>query len=197
MAISARCRASYQLSRLKWAPQKSCLMIWLVRAIGLVVVRGGGHVTNAEFETKQLSQFTDEPMVTIRDNAPLEAMNAKTVTEHHVRGIFSTLNLAGGDEMNHTRCSVCNCKNDIESIAILRHLGKTEDPVHCHFRVGSGRCLSKPCSPQRSGLTCWHVGQTRTNSATSCFMLVKEYWRATKLKVFRGLQCQRRIPVWH
>ena len=32
MAISARGRASYQLSPLKWATRRSCFMVWLVRS---------------------------------------------------------------------------------------------------------------------------------------------------------------------
>ena len=146
-------------------------------------------MTNAVFGAKQLPPFTGEARVTIRDDAPREALKAKNVREHQVRGVFSTLNLAGGDEKNHTRCSVGNGKNGVESLAILRHLGDTEDSVHADilpFPRGRGRGWSKPCSPRRSGLTCWQLGQTRTNSATSCFMLGKEYWRATKSKVFRG-----------
>ena len=57
-------------------------------------------------------------------------MKAKNVPEHHVRGVLRTLNVAGGDEMNHPRCSVGSCKNGIESIAISRHFGETGDPVH-------------------------------------------------------------------
>ena len=46
------------------APRRSCLE----------VVRGGGHVTNVG--AKQLPQFTGEARVTIRDDAPREAMKA-------------------------------------------------------------------------------------------------------------------------
>ena len=73
---------------------------------------------------------TGEARVTIRVDAPLEAMKAKTVPEHQVRGVFGTLNLAGGDELNQTRCSVGNGKNGVESLAISRHLVKAEDPAH-------------------------------------------------------------------
>ena len=52
----------------------------LREAIGLGVVRCGGHVTNDEFRAKQLPPFTGEARVTIRDDAPREAMKAKNVT---------------------------------------------------------------------------------------------------------------------
>ena len=32
-AICARVRASYQLSPMKWAPRKSCFMVWLRRSV--------------------------------------------------------------------------------------------------------------------------------------------------------------------
>jgi len=83
-------------------------------------------------------------------------------------------------------------QNCIQIIAIAQTQSIQKN---CHFTVGMGRGWSKPCSPRRSGLTCWHVGQTRTNSATSCFMLGNEYWRATTSKVFRGPQCPQSIPV--
>ena len=102
----------------------------LREAIGLGVVRRGGHVTNAEFRAEQLPPITGEARVTIRDDAPRKAMKAKNVPEHQVRGVFGTLNLASGDEMNHTRCSVGNGNNSSESLAVARHLGETEDPVH-------------------------------------------------------------------
>ena len=60
-------------------------------AIGLGVVRGGDHVTNVGFGAKQLPPCTGEARVTIRDDAPLEAMKAKNVPEHQVRGVFGTL----------------------------------------------------------------------------------------------------------
>ena len=48
-------------------------------AISQVVVRGGGHVTNAEFVAKQLPQFTGEARVTILNDAPREAIKATNV----------------------------------------------------------------------------------------------------------------------
>ena len=72
----------------------------LREALGLGVVRGEGHVTNAEFRAKQLPPFTGEARVTIGDDAPRKAMNARNVAKHHVRGVFGILILAGGDEMN-------------------------------------------------------------------------------------------------
>ena len=59
-------------------------------AIGLRVVRGGGHVTTAKFRAKQFPPVTGDARVTIRDDAPLEAMKAKNVLEHQVRGVFGT-----------------------------------------------------------------------------------------------------------
>ena len=32
--------------------------------------------------------------------------------------------------MNHTRCYVDNRKNGVASLAVARHLGEAEDPVH-------------------------------------------------------------------
>ena len=87
-------------------------------------------MTNVEFGAKQLPPFTGEARVTIGDDAPRKAMKAKTVPEHQVRGAFSTLNLASGDEMNHTRCSVGNGKNGSERLAVARRLVEAEDPVH-------------------------------------------------------------------
>ena len=89
-------------------------------------------MTNAEFRAEQLPPVTGEARVTIRDDAPREAMKAKNVPEHQVRGVFGTLILASGDEMNHTCCAVGNGKNGIESLAIARHLGETEDPVRIY-----------------------------------------------------------------
>ena len=123
MVISARGRASYQVSPLKWSPRKH-LLHGLVdafsKAIGLGRrVRGGGHVTNAVFGAKQLPPFTGEARVTIRDDAPREALKAKNVREHQVRGVFGTLSLTSGDKMNHTCCSVGNGKNGIEILSIF------------------------------------------------------------------------------
>jgi len=61
-------------------------------AIGLGLVRGGVHVTNAKFRAKQVPPLTGEARVAIRDDAPPEAMKAK----HQVRGVFGTFNLIGG-----------------------------------------------------------------------------------------------------
>ena len=113
----------------------------LREAIGLGVVRRGGHVTNAEFRAEQLPPVTGEAGVTIRDDAPRKAMKANNVPEHQVRGVFGTLILASGDEMNHTRCSVGNGKNSSESLAVARHLEETEVPVHTDrlpFPCGEG-----------------------------------------------------------
>ena len=105
------------------------------------MVRGGAHVTNAEFVATWLPPFTGEARVTIRYDAPPEAMKARNVPEHQVRGVFGALNLNGGNKMNHTRCLVCNGKNGIELLAISRHLWETEDPVptdRLPFQRGEG-----------------------------------------------------------
>ena len=88
-------------------------------------------MTNAKFRAKQLPSFTGEACVTIRDDAPRKAMKAKNVPEHQ----------SSGDEMNYTRCFVGNGKYSSESLAVARHLGETEDPVHTNrlpFPRGEG-----------------------------------------------------------
>ena len=61
-------------------------------------------------------------------------MQATNVSEHHVpvRSVVLAPDLECGDEMYHALFSVSKRRDGVEGLAILRHLGEADDPVHVH-----------------------------------------------------------------
>ena len=96
-------------------------------------------MTNAVFGAKQLPPFTGEARVTIRDDAPREAMKAKNVREHQVRGVFSTLNLAGTDEKTIRVARSVTVRTALKALpfCVTSGIPRTQlMQIYCHFRVG-------------------------------------------------------------